>query len=630
MLKVDLINDFYAGNSSNSYKLFGTHFENYEGEDGVRFTVFAPNAISVQLVGDFNDWDGSDHYMEKYDDEGIYTLFVEGIEEYEIYKYRIETRSHATVDRSDPYAFFSEERPYTASKTYEIEHFTWSDKDWIKNRDLNFTKAMNIYEVNIGSWRMKKEFSDDGSEDGEFYSYEEMADMLIPFVVEQGYTHIELMPITEFPFDGSWGYQTTGYFCATSRYGNPKQLMHLVNKAHKAGIGVIVDFVPTHYVKDGHGLYLFDGGTVYESDDINRRYSSWGSVYFDYSKNHVRSFMLSAVNFFATYFHFDGFRFDAIANMIYYDGNRNAGEMGHSISFIKQMCDTMHHLHPTVMLIAEDSTDYPGVTKWPSVGGLGFDYKWDLGWMNDTLKYMEMDPYFRSNKQNHNLITFSMHYFYTENFLLPFSHDEVVHGKKTILDKCWGNLEQKIAQFKVLFAYMMTHPGKKLNFMGNEIAEFKEWDEKKEIGWSILQYPLHEAAFRFVKQLNHLYRNYSCLYASDYDHNKFQWLIVDDNLQSVFAYYRKSDKENEPGLITILNFGTNVHRYYSVPVPGKGVAREVLNSDLETYGGANLVNPDPIKTHPGQNDDNNHYLPVLIAPFSALVLEFVEDDDALS
>ncbi len=622
MLKVELIRDFYDGISTDSYKLFGAHFENYDGEDGVRFTVFAPNAVNVQVVGDFNNWDGSDHYMEKYDDGGIYTLFVEGLNEYETYKYRIETHSHATVDRADPYAFFSEVRPNTASKVFDMEHFSWTDQNWMGSRELNFQKPLNIYEVNIGSWRMIKEFSSPEEDDGAFYNYEKMADMLIPYVKEQGYTHIELMPITEFPYDGSWGYQTTGYFAATSRYGNPRQLMHFIDKAHQEGIGVIVDVVPAHYVKDGHGLYMFDGGMVYENDDMWRRYSSWGSVYFDYSKNHVRSFMLSSINFFAKYYHLDGFRFDAVANLIYYDGDRNNGEMGWSIHFIKQMTATMHDLHPNVMLIAEDSTDYPQVTKHPSVGGLGFDYKWDLGWMNDTLKYMKMDPLFRANPENHNLITFSMHYFYNENFLLPFSHDEVVHSKGTILDKCWGNLEQKIAQVKTLYTYMMMHPGKKLNFMGNELAEFKEWDEKKEVGWSILQYPLHDSVFRYLKGLNHIYKNYSCLFVGDYDWSTFEWLIVDDNLQSVFGFRRRAKVAGDKDLIVIINFGTNMHQYYSVPMSDKGVAKEIINSDQDTFGGNNQVNPEPIATTAQPDESGKYHLPVLIAPFSSMIFEF--------
>ena len=494
MLDDFLIHVFHKGNTLEAYKVFGAHLETNDHKKGVRFTVYAPNARSVQVVGDFNDWDGQNHYMERYTDGGIWTLFIPGVKEFALYKYRIETQNFATVDRADPYAFYSELRPGTASRVYNIERFRWADKKWLNSRTKNFDKPMNIYEVNIGSWKMKKDFT--AEEDGEFYSYEEMIELLIPYLVENNYTHLELMPLTEFPFDGSWGYQATGYFSITSRYGEPKGLMKFINACHKAGIGVIMDFVPAHYVKDGHGLYKFDGGFVYDYPDINRRYTEWDSVYFDVGREEVRSFLMSSVGFLAEYFHIDGIRFDAVSNLIYWKGNKEAGVNDGALEFMKRMNNHMKGYYPGVMLIAEDSSDFNGVTKAPDIGGLGFDYKWDLGWMNDTLKYMKLDPVYRQG--DHNLLTFSMAYFYSENFILPFSHDEVVHSKGTIIDKIWGNNEQKFAQLKTLYTYMMIHPGKKLNFMGNELGEYKEWDEKVALGWNILKYPIHDSFHKFM------------------------------------------------------------------------------------------------------------------------------------
>ena len=436
MAKLDnfLIQLFHEGNCLEMYKVFGAHLEENDGDKGVRFSVYAPHAKSVQVVGDFNNWNGEEHYMERYTDGGIFTLFIPHIKQYATYKYRIETPNGSWVDRADPYAFFSELRPATASKVYNIDGFKWADKRWLNKRTKNFDKVLNIYEANIGSWKMKKDFTDE--EDGEYYSYEEMIDEIIPYVVENGFSHIELMPLIEFPFDGSWGYQATGYFSATSRYGNPKQLMAFINACHKNNIGVIMDFVPAHFVKDGHGLHQFDGGYVYEYPDINLRYTEWDSCYFDLGREEVRSFLMSSVHYWAHYFHIDGIRFDAVSNLIYWKGNKERGVNDGAIEFMKRMNSHMNGLFPGVMLIAEDSSDYPNVTRAPHAGGLGFDYKWDLGWMNDTLAYFKKDPIFRQHPDTHNKLTFSMMYFYRENYILPLSHDEVVHSKGTILDRC--------------------------------------------------------------------------------------------------------------------------------------------------------------------------------------------------
>jgi len=616
MLDNFLIQLFHEGQCAEAYKVFGAHFEENDGVKGVRFTVYAPHARSVQVVGEFNNWVGDNDYMERYFDGGIWTKFIPNVTEFQMYKYRIETQNGQLVDKADPYAFYSEMRPGTASKTYELGGFPWTDKKYMKARTKNFEGNLNIYEMNLGSWKIKKEFTE--TEDGEFYSYEELTPMVIDYVKEMGFSHIELMPLNEFPFDGSWGYQATGYFSATSRYGNPKQLMHFIDECHKNGIGVIMDTVLAHFVKDAHGLHMFDGGCLYEYDDINKRYSEWDSVYFDFGKEENRSFLLSAVYFWAEMFHVDGIRFDAVSNMIYWKGNKFIGTNDGAITFIKRMSNRMNESYPGVMLIAEDSTDYPYVTKSPNAGGLGFDYKWDMGWMNDTLRYFKEDPVYR--QYDHNLLTFSMMYFYTENFILPFSHDEVVHSKGTILDKMWGDNDQKFAQCKALYTYMMTHPGKKLNFMGNELAEYKEWDEKKALGWNILDYPQHDSFRQYFIALNNMVNDHPCLYKYDYYPECFRWLVVDDNQQSVFAYARF---EPDGGcIVTVLNFIGNYHEEYTVPVPFSGYYKEILNSDADTYTGSGVTNPRSLRAKKGECLKENYSIKVKLAPFSACVFEY--------
>lgn len=617
MLDNFLIQLFHEGNCLEMYKVFGAHPTKEKGKNGVRFSVYAPNAKKVEVIGSFNNWNGKEYVMERYHNGGIWTLFIPGVKQFDIYKYRIYALDGRILDRADPYAFFSELRPLTGSKVYKIDGFRWADKRWLKKRTKNFDKILNIYEVNIGSWKMKKDFTDE--EDGEFYSYEEMAELIIPYMKEMGYSHIELMPLNEFPFDGSWGYQPTGYFSATSRYGQPKQLMKFINECHKNNIGVIMDFVPAHFVKDAHGLYNFDGGWVYEYPDESLRYTEWDSAYFDLGREEVRSFLMSAVHFWAEYFHIDGIRFDAISNVIYWKGNKDRGTNDGALEFMKRMNSHMNRLYPGVMLIAEDSTSYPCVTRSVESGGLGFDYKWDLGWMNDTLAYFKKDPVYRQYDEVHNKLTFSMMYFYGENYILPFSHDEVVHSKGTILDKMWGNNEQKFAQVKALYVYMMTHPGKKLNFMGNELAEYKEWDEKKSLGWTILKYPQHDSFHRFIKDLNHVVNDYQALYEYDYYPQGFEWLVVDDKKQSVFAYERKSAKGET--LVVVLNFIGNTHKGYRIPVSQEGSYIEVLNSDRDIYTGQNIINKKPLKSEKIRVLNKENSISVDIAPFSGMIFK---------
>lgn len=611
-----LIHLFFEGNGLEAYQVFGAHSIK---EGVVRFCVYAPNARSVQVIGEWNNWDGTQYEMKRYQNTGIFYLSSKGIDMGMMYKYRITTMEGKVVDKADPYAFYSELRPKTASKIYDIDGYHWHDQKWLLHRGKNFDQKLNIYEMHFASWMMKKEPSE-GREDSEFYTYEELIPLLIPYVKKMGYTHIELLPLLEYPFDGSWGYQATGFFSITSRYGTPKQFMKFVDACHQENIGVILDFVPTHFVKDGHGLYCFDGDYVYEYPDEHRRYSEWDTVYFDVGNHQVRSFLMSSVNFLITYFHLDGIRFDAISHFIYWNGKKENGINDGGISFLQHMNSLINEKHPSVMLIAEDSSDYPMVTKLPSAGGLGFDYKWDLGWMNDTLQYMSLDPVHR--QYHHHLLTFSMSYFYQENFILPLSHDEVVHSKKTILDKIWGNTKEQMAQLKVLYMYMMLHPGKKLNFMGNELAEYREWDESKSLGWNILSYPLHNAFHQFVQRLHKFYQDHSCMYQYDFYPEGFEWLVVDDARQSVFAWERRAPDGN--CLIAVFNFTSNCHKSYRIPVNVVGKYREILNSDHDMYHGSHCINEGLLHSEKGISWHKEYHLPITIAPFSCMLFALDE------
>lgn len=586
MIDQKILEQFHQGMCLDAYQVFGAHFETVNSVRGVRFTVWAPAAFEVSVIGDFNDWDGQANKMERYEKDGsVWTAFVAGVQELAMYKYRIMTYGGRIVERADPYGFFSELRPGTASRVYDIEHYAWNDGPWMQYRTRNFDRPLNIYEAHLGSWKLKKEATEE--EDGEFYTYEEMIEQIIPYVKEMGYTHLELMPLQEHPFDGSWGYQVTGYFSATSRYGEPKQLMHFIDACHAADVGVIMDFVPAHFVKDSHGLYEFDGSRLYGYPDDYRRYSEWDTIYFDLGREEIRSFMMSSLDFWLRYYHMDGIRFDAVSNLIFWKGNKNNGMNDGAVDFMKRANYHLHERFPTAMMIAEDSSDFPNVTRSTVEGGLGFDYKWDLGWMNDTLKYIGRDPIYR--QYHHNDFTFSMAYFYSERFILPFSHDEVVHSKGTIIDKIFGDFDAKFAQLKTLYVYMMTHPGKKLNFMGNELAEFKEWDEKKALGWNILHYPAHDAFHHYIKKLNEIYKQYDALFTLDYQYDGFKWMMVDNNTQSLFGYVRQDAGKNT--LLVVMNFTPNKHEGLRMPVPIAGYYREILNTDEDIYGGSMMMNP---------------------------------------
>jgi len=603
-----ILDAFHSGHSIDSYKLFGAHVTKVNNIKGVRFTVWAPNASRVEVIGEFNDWTGHDHELLKLNDNGVWSLFVSGNLEGQCYKYRIFTKNHQILDKADPYAFYSELRPATASIIYNLDKFKWNDKRYLNKRSKNFDKPVNIYEFHAGSWKRH--------EDGSWYDFNKITQELIPYCLEKGFTHIEFLPLSEHPFDGSWGYQTSGYFSCTSRWGKPKDFMNFVKECHKVNIGVIMDMVPVHFVKNGYGLIEFDGSRLYEYEKDSDAFSQWDTMNFDLWKEEVRSFLMSATAFWIDYFHVDGIRFDAVSNLIYWDGNKDRGENQGSIAFMKRLNYHLSQSYPSVMLVAEDSSDFANVTKSTLDGGLGFDYKWDLGWMNDTLKYYELDPIYR--EYNHHKLTFSMAYFYYEKFLLPLSHDEVVHGKKTIIDKMWGTYEQKVAQVKNLYTYQFTHPGKKLNFMGNEIAMFREWDEDKEVDWQLLTYPVHQALERFFKDISHLYLHSSALNSNDYEADKFKWIDADNTKQQIYSYYRESDKAYN---IIVLNMSPISYESFKLGVPISGNYLELINSEKDIYHGCNMCNYKPIKATKEKINNLDYCLDIRLAPFAAIIFE---------
>jgi len=588
---------FYSGRDCRAYEFMGAHREERNGETGYVFRVYAPEAEKVSVMGEFNGWNRDVHYMEReiHDEQsdwerGIWEVFIPNVPEYAAYKYSVWAKSGDVFDKTDPYGFHSETRPGNASKAYDIEGYEWGDDMWMTYRKehLPYENPVNVYECHLGSWKKHP--------DGNFYSYRQLADELIPYVKEMGYTHIECMPLTEYPFDGSWGYQVIGYFAATSRYGTPKDLMYFVDKAHQAGLGVIMDWVPAHFPKDGCGLVEFDGSYLYEySDPLKMEHKEWGTRVFDYGKVSTRNLLFSSAMFWIEKYHMDGLRVDAVASMLYLDYNRQhewrpnihgGRENLEAVDFLRLLNENILTAHPDVMMIAEESTAWPMVTKPGYDGGLGFNFKWNMGWMNDMLCYCSADPFFR--KDMHDKITFSFMYAFSENYILPLSHDEVVHGKCSLLKKMPPPEENQYAGLRALYGYMAAHPGKKMLFMGGEFGQDIEWAFESGLDWAALDYAPHKQLQEYVKALNHFYLKTPELWERDTDWQGFQWISHDDNRNNIIAFRRIAKDGSE--LIVVVNFSPEVQETYSIGVPFAGTYEEVFSSDRVEFGGSGFTN----------------------------------------
>jgi len=585
---------FGQGNHYEIYKKLGAHLTEKDGVAGTYFAVWAPRAKSVKLIGDFNNWDGKDHEMTRLEPLGIYDIFVPGIGAGTTYKYLIDGADGNLHYKCDPYGFSAEMRPGTASKVADLT-YKWKDAKWMEDRAQKDTEKMpvSIYEVHLGSW---KKHPHDEDEPG-FYTYEELADDLVKYVKEMGYTHVELMGIAEHPFDGSWGYQVTGYFAPTSRYGTPQQFKKLIDTFHKAKIGVILDWVPAHFPRDAHGLANFDGYPLYEYPDPRKgEHPDWGTKIFNYEMNEVKNFLISNALYWMEEFHIDGLRVDAVASMLYLDYGKSHGQWVankyggnnnlEAIEFFKHLNSCLLGKYPGTMMIAEESTAWPKVTDKPENDGLGFSYKWNMGWMHDFLEYMKLDPYFRKN--NHNKMTFAASYMTSENYILVLSHDEVVHLKCSMINKMPGYPDDKFANLKAGYAFMMGHPGKKLLFMGQEFAQYQEWSEARELDWFLLSEEKHQQMQGWVKELLHIYKKHPCLYKLDRSYDGFQWINADDADRSIFSFVRY-DEEKKKSLLFVMNFTPVAREDYRVGVPRKKQYKLILNSHDEKFGGNDIV-----------------------------------------
>ena len=605
---------YAKGELHKGYHKFGAHKDMENKIEGIRFNLWAPKAKNVKLSGNFNNWQGSQMTFK----DGVWSIFIPDLKEYEIYKYEIEDRSGNKKLKADPYGFYTELRPNTASIVYDLDGYGWKDDKWLKKRREwnSYKEPVNIYEAHLGSWKQH--------EDGSYYTYRESADELIPYVKKMGYTHIELMPVMEHPLDNSWGYQVTGYFSPTSRYGEPKDLMYFIDKAHKEGIGVILDWVPGHFCPDSQGLINFDGTHLYGEE----KHKHWGTYKFDFKNKMVWSYLISNALFWYDYFHIDGIRVDAITSMLRLDYGKDEGEYQPNFyggpenleakDFLQELNKRVFKYYPDVLMIAEESTDWPMVTKPPYDGGLGFNYKWNMGWMNDTLEYVKEE--FRYRKHHHNLLTFSLAYAYSENFILPLSHDEVVHGKKSLLDKQAGDYWQMFAGLRLLYLYQMTHPGKKLLFMGGEFGQFIEWREYDQLDWLLLLYEKHRELKDYCEALNHLYLKEKSLYENDQSWDGFNWIDVNNNEQSILSYIRKGFK-NDDYLIVILNFKPEVYEGYKIGVPEEISYKEIFNTDSDGIGGSGVVNKRKIKALKTGYQGQKHSLKLRIPPLGGVILK---------
>ena len=580
---------FYSGRDCRAFDYMGAHPFVQDGEQGYLFRVYAPEAEKVSVMGEFNDWNRDADYMTR-DEQGIWEKFIPNIPEYAAYKYSVWAKSGDVFDKSDPYGFHFETRPGNATKAYDIDGYEWGDASWLdwRKKHLPYSNPVNIYECHLGSWKMH--------EDGNFYSYRQLADELVPYVKEMGYTHIELLPVMEHPFDGSWGYQPTGYFAATARYGTPKQLMHLIDKAHQAGLGVIMDWVPAHFPKDGCGLVEFDGSHLYEyADPLKMEHKEWGTRVFDYGKVSTRNLLFSSAMFWIEKFHMDGLRVDAVASMLYLDYNRQGEwrpnvhggrENLEAVDFLRLLNEYILTDHPDVMMIAEESTAWPMVTKPGYDGGLGFNFKWNMGWMNDMLCYCSADPFFR--KDMHDKITFSFMYAFSENYILPLSHDEVVHGKCSLISKMPPPYENQFGGLRALYGYMAAHPGKKMLFMGGEFAQFSEWAYQRGLDWMLLDYPAHRQMQAYVKALNHFYLATPQLWEQDTDWRGFEWISHEDNRNNIIAFRRVAKDGSD--IVVVVNFSPEEQQEYRIGVPITGTYEEIFTSDKTEFGGSGMAN----------------------------------------
>ena len=580
---------FYSGRDCRAFDYMGAHPFVQDGEQGYLFRVYAPEAEKVSVMGEFNDWNRDADYMAR-DEQGIWEKFIPNIPEYAAYKYSVWAKSGDVFDKSDPYGFHFETRPGNATKAYDIDGYEWGDASWLdwRKKHLPYSNPVNIYECHLGSWKMH--------EDGNFYSYRQLADELVPYVKEMGYTHIEFMPLTEYPFDGSWGYQVIGYFAATSRYGTPKDLMYLIDKAHQAGLGIIMDWVPAHFPKDGCGLVEFDGSHLYEyADPLKMEHKEWGTRVFDYGKVSTRNLLFSSAMFWIEKFHMDGLRVDAVASMLYLDYNRQGEwrpnvhggrENLEAVDFLRLLNEYILTDHPDVMMIAEESTAWPMVTKPGYDGGLGFNFKWNMGWMNDMLCYCSADPFFR--KDMHDKITFSFMYAFSENYILPLSHDEVVHGKCSLISKMPPPYENQFGGLRALYGYMAAHPGKKMLFMGGEFAQFSEWAYQRGLDWMLLDYPAHRQMQAYVKALNHFYLATPQLWEQDTDWRGFEWISHEDNRNNIIAFRRVAKDGSD--IVVVVNFSPEEQQEYRIGVPITGTYEEIFTSDKTEFGGSGMAN----------------------------------------